>query len=182
MSGWPVLLAHLRYQLGRHGWPGALGLALLIVAAGGYPLLVADVQRRTATAHEELATIKQRQAGGAEHPAGDAADQASAFYKLLPPASAADEAVKTLHAAARERGLGLSQGEYRLTQEGRGAVVRYQVTLPVRGTYPQFRGWLASVLNGLPSLAVEEMSLKRDDAARGEIEARVRLTLFLRAT
>ncbi len=182
MIGWRVVLAHARYQVGRHGWPALLGVALLVAAGAGYPLVVGGIESRAADAREELAALKQKLANRPERQQNDAAERARSFYAQLPPASGAEQAVKTIHEAARDKGVSIHQGEYRMTREGSGPLIRYQLTLPVRGTYPQFRTWLGAVMNGLPSLALEEMNLKRDDAAQGEIVARVRLTLFLRAS
>ena len=40
---------------------------------------------------------------------------------------------------------------------------------------------LVQVLNQLPNVALDEISLKRDDAAASALDAKLRLTLFMRA-
>jgi hypothetical protein len=56
-------------------------------------------------------------------------------------------------------------------------LVRYRMTLPVSGTYPQVRAFVVDVLRDVPAAALDDIQLRRD--AAGRIEARVRFSLFL---
>jgi Tfp pilus assembly protein PilO len=86
-----------------------------------------------------------------------------------------------VQAAARANDLQLEKGEYRLSQERDFALARYQVTLPLRGSYPQVRGFVNDVLDAVPAAALEDLALKREAADDPMLEARVRFTLFLGA-
>ena len=41
--------------------------------------------------------------------------------------------------------------------------------------------WLADLMNALPTIALDGLAVQRDDVGSGRIDARVRLTLFLKA-
>ena len=53
------------------------------------------------------------------------------------------------------------------------------MTLPVLGEYTQVRGFVNSVLDTVPNAAVDELTLKREEIADEQLEARVRFSLFL---
>jgi hypothetical protein len=59
--------------------------------------------------------------------------------------------------------------------------MRYQITVPMRTDYPHIHAWLAQVLAQLPNAALDEVSFKREDAATPELDAKLRLTVFMRA-
>ena len=92
------------------------------------------------------------------------------------------EAIDAIHRAAAANGVKLANGEYRLARDGGARLLRYQITLPARASYPQLRAWIGEVMNAVPSAALDEISFRRDDVGSDSVEARVRLTLFLRAS
>ena len=105
--------------------------------------------------------------------------QLSGFYAFFPLTESVPAALGRVHKAARNHRLTLEKGEYKLSREQGFPVQRYQVTLPVVGQYAQVRGFVNSVLDAVPNAAVDELILKRKDIAAGQLEARVRFSLFL---
>jgi hypothetical protein len=179
VTGFP-LLAHLRYQLQRHGWPAAVGLVLLALAAAWQWRGVDDARARSTQLHSAQSAARQHMARvpSQEQAAGQALAD---FYAGLPPQSSAGEAVAQMHRAAAAHAVQLAQGDYRLTRDAGTALVRYQISLPARAAYPQLRDWLADVMNTQGTVALEDLSLRRDEVSGEPVQARVRLTLFLRA-
>jgi hypothetical protein len=175
-----LTFAHLRFQLARHGWPAATGIALLACAA---VLQFAGVEATRAQASQlraEQAALRQRLAARPqENRTADA--RLAAFYTGLPDAAGTAAAIEAIHHAAGANGVSLAQGEYRLAREAGAPLVRYQITLPAKASYPRLRAWLADTLNAVPAAALDEIAFRRDDAGSATVEARVRLTLFLRA-
>jgi Tfp pilus assembly protein PilO len=84
-----------------------------------------------------------------------------------------------IHAAARSKGLALRSGEYRLERAADQRFARYQITLPVVGSYAQIRGFVGQVLADVPAAALEDITLRRESASSPSLEARIRLTLYL---
>jgi hypothetical protein len=181
VSRWSLPEAYLRFGIGRIGWPAALGLLLLALAALAYPTAMQDLASRQAEVAADISRRQQQLAAAPGGGRGDGPGVAQAAHRNLPGPAAAEALVRRLHESARELGVQIADSEYRPGRTGAGGLIRYQMTLPVRGTYPQIRRWLAEAMNREPALALEELNLKRDDAGAGEIEARLRLILFLRA-
>lgn len=174
------LSAHLRYQFYRHGWPAVAGLVLLVFAAACQWLAVQPLRARTSALHAAQAVARP---AALQAPSQQElqARQLAGFYARLPAASGAPEAVAAIHAAARANGVSLTRGEYRLVRDGNAPLWRYQITLPARATYPRLRAWLGATLLAVPAASLDEISLRRDDSSGDAVEARVRLTLYMRA-
>jgi len=175
-----LLLAHARYQYHRHGWPAALGLALLALAIGAQTMAVPALQAQTTAARETQETLRKR--SPPPRAAQDIAQtQQQALLASLPSgAQASLDTVKTLHRLAATHGVRLASGEYRLARDSGDKLQRYQITLPASASYPQLRAWLADAMNETPTLALDEISLRREDVGTDTLEARLRFTLFVR--
>lgn len=173
-------IAQLRFQCYRHGWPAVVGLALLVGAVGLQLLGATEVRARADRLRAEQAELRKRLAQGPDQPQA-AGGRLAVFYASLPAAADAAGALETIHRAAAANQVELAHGEYRLARDGGGALLRYQLLLPARTSYPQLRAWLAEVMNEVPAVALDELAFRRDDIGSGAVEAQVRLTLFLRA-
>jgi len=54
------------------------------------------------------------------------------------------------------------------------------VTLPVRGTAPQFRDFIGALLRDMPIASIDALRFERKKAAETQLEAQVRVTLHAR--
>lgn len=174
------MLAHLRFQFYRHGWPAAAGLVLIVSAIGwqlfGAPALSAHTMALR-TEQVELRKQLAQQSKPQETPRS----RLEVLYASLPVATDTLAAVKTIHQAAAANGVKLAHGDYRLARDTGTPLLRYQITLPARASYPQLRAWLSDVMNAVPTAALDEINFRRDDVGSPSVESRMRLTLFLRA-
>ena len=163
-------------------WPGLLGVALVVFALAFYALGVRPLHKRAASLEKEVSALSaQISTRGGIAPRPTQRSQLSNFFAFFPVTEALPELLGKVQRAARDNSLQLEKGEYRLTQEREFPLARYQVTLPVKGTYPQVRGFVNDVLAAVPAAALEELALKREGAADPQVEARVRFTVFLAA-
>jgi erythromycin esterase-like protein len=178
-------LKRLRWRLQRAlyamGWAaiGALGLALL--AAGFFVLDVLPLQARVGEMRDRVQRLEaraERQARFAEPGRPDA--RLAAFYEQLPAVQQAPEVVRRLHAHAEEEGLVLERGEYRPLPDPSGKLMRYQLVLPVKGSYPQVKRFLAQALREIPGLALDSISLQREQGGADALEVQLRFTVFMR--
>lgn len=166
----------LEEQVWRAGVPGLLGAALLAVAfslglGGLWPTL--EEQARLSA---ELASAALPAASPA---APDPSRQASRILTTLPRQTEATGALERVFAAADSEGLSVGQGEYILAVDASGALVRYQIRVPLRGSYPQIRRFVGRALEALPTLGLEQIEFQRQSISERELEATVGLTLFL---
>jgi Tfp pilus assembly protein PilO len=170
----------VRRAIVRLGWPGLAGLGLLAFSLG-FALLVTQPERERLTelTSEYARLSAQVRVRGPKAEVPTVRGQLSGFYAFFPLTESVPAALGRVHKAARNHRLTLEKGEYKLSREQGFPVQRYQVTLPVVGQYAQVRGFVNSVLDAVPNAAVDELILKRKDIAAGQLEARVRFSLFL---
>ncbi len=170
------LLARLRYLGRRAGWPALAGAALL--AGAGAIEFDSLPAARGKLAEVRAAIVKARaQRNVPERATADAANLLAA----LPARDALEGIVAAIHQAAAAQGLATGSGEYRSRKEAGGEVLRYEIALPLKGAYTALRAWLADLAAQQPALAIDELSLHRSTAEAGQVEGRLRLSLFLRA-
>ena len=171
-----IWLPGLAWHVRRTGRPGLVGLALLGASAlfifSTHRPMVAEVDRlqsdvgaarREAAAHPGVAApvpVLRTLPGRAEMPA--------VLGELLRQADAAQ--------------LTLDSGKYEISATKGSDVVRYHVSLPVKGPYPQVRQFLDATLKSMPAVAISELSFERKAIGDPAIEAQVRLTIFTRST
>jgi hypothetical protein len=176
----------MRREASRLGVRGLAGLALIVVAIAVAASTWWPAHRRAEAARAETADLRARvhaagplpAAGSPEAIARDATPL-DTFHAWFPPADTLPEWIGRLHTAARRNGLSLDTSTDRL-QVTRGArLARYEITLPVRGTYPQLRGFVAEALAKVPAAALEESQFKRDSVAAPGLEAQLRFALYL---
>lgn len=87
-----------------------------------------------------------------------------------------------IYECSRNYGLMVEQGSYRLLQESPAeSLIRYEITLPVKGDYSAIRGFISQVLIELPTLSLDAISLNRANSGDPMIEAELRMTLYLRS-
>ena len=175
------VLRYARFFAGRLGIAGACGLALLVFAAGflllGVQPLYEEVRVLTARA-ERLA--RPGPAGTTE--AADPAAAVEALLDSLPPLDQAPEFVARLHASAAEHRLVLESGEYHVTHDAEARLARYQVRFPLKGSYVQIRRYVAAAMEGIPSMTLDEFSIRRASIGAREVEARVQFALLFAET
>jgi hypothetical protein len=171
--------ARLEAGLRRLGAAGVLGLGLALACAGFYVSALAPLEKEAAAQRLALERMKARTPHRPVSAGGDREEAVRRFQALFPSASDLTGEVEKLHRLARRAGLDLAQGEYRLERRPNG-LWAYRVTLPVRGTYPQFRDFLGAVLKDMPIASLDALRFERKRAAETQLEAQVRVTLYAR--
>lgn len=171
--------ARLERSLHKLGAAGIAGIGILLACAAFYAGTLAPLEQRI---DAERAALERLRVASAYQPVS-AADSREAglgrFYALFPSAGSLSSEVERLHGMASKSGLQLSQGEYRLERHAEG-LWAYRITLPVRGTYEQFRGFLSAVLTGMPVASLDALRFERKRALDMQLEAQVQITLHVR--
>ena len=169
-----------RRAVGLLAWPGLLGLVLVLLASGIYLYQVQPKTTRLATLKRDSASLKLRieQAAKTGLPETSDQDDVAKFYGFFSDATLSTWLNK-LYAAAAAQKLVLEQGEYRISPSKNGKLVRYQITLPVKGNYLQIRQFVAQSLVDVPVAALEDITFKREGIGATEVETRIKFTLFL---
>jgi hypothetical protein len=113
-------------------------------------------------------------------PAAPSIDNLDVFYAALGPRRYAEQQVKTLFTLAAKNGLSLSQGEYKTGYDRNARVTTYQVNLPVKGSYGAIWQFAMGALRAIPFASLDDISFRRDTIGDPGVEARLRLTLYLK--
>lgn len=172
------------YWLKTLGWPGWAGAGLLVCAALFHVWMIAPSTTRLEQARQEAVAAsealkkmaQQGIAGGGNQESGLAA-----FYRFFPPMADAPDWLGKIYSAAARQSISLEQGEYRLIGNKDERLAVYQINLPLRGSDRQIRNFVAEVLNQVPVAALEDISFQRQAIGSPEVQAKVRLLLYLRA-
>jgi len=109
-----------------------------------------------------------------------APDNLAAFYGALGDRRGVEQHVRTLFGLATKSGLVLRQGEYKQGYDRNAHVYTYQVNLPVKGSYQAIWQFAMAALRAIPFASLDDISFHRDAIGDTTVEARLRLTLYLR--
>jgi hypothetical protein len=168
----------LRTFLQRHraGWPAAAGAAMLLGAALLWLFALKPLDSENDRLLRSVSEASRRPQGAPRASDGPLA-QVRVYESRLPPVATSADWAGRIYKIGRANGLVLPSGDYRLEAKADDRVLRYRVTLPVTGSYPQVRDFVLEVLRDVPSAALDDIQLRRD-AGGTRLEARIRLSLF----
>lgn len=129
--------------------------------------------------HEQASALQQQLLQAPVGSSAEAATSGVARPLELPRVEQLPVIVGTLLAGAQAAGLELQTGSYRLVPGKGGAPTRYEIGLPVNGSYPGIRQFIESSLAAVPTLALDGLSLERPDVASPNVEVEVRFVVFV---
>lgn len=165
------------------GWPGAVGLGLAVFAAAFYWSWLKPEEARLEVLQQTTDRAGQQAAALAGLPRPLATEEKLAsFYQFFPRTNGVPDQLEKIYAVAEKQALRLEQGDYRAVRDGVGRLVRYQITLPVKGTYPQIRQFVGGVLTEIPTIALENIQFERQKIGDVAVEAKIKLTMYLERT
>jgi Tfp pilus assembly protein PilO len=173
------LRASLLRSLQRAGWAGALGVGLMAFAlAFGYTVSTDQTRRQEQLAAERSLLLKAASGSAADQRPD--AERLAAFYARFPALDELPARLQELHRLAETHGVVLARADYRASRDAGTGLSRVSLSLPASGAFEPVYQWLAEVLATMPEVALESLSIKREDTAAGEVEVELRLAIFLR--
>jgi Tfp pilus assembly protein PilO len=175
-----AVLLHL-YRL-RHNL-GFAGLAGLAVAAGGlalYLLAVLPAERRAQSSAEQLLHLRMHSETAVAELSRIGDDAAlGEFYGQFPVMQDLPEMLKTLHALAQKHGITLDSGDFKFGNIEGDKLLRYEITLPVKCSYPNMRSFVEEAAHKLPTMGLSEINLKREAVGDNMVQAKLDFVLYL---
>lgn len=163
------------------GWPGVAGMLCIFGVLSYLAFGMIPAWQQVQTLEVQLAQHTDRQPGAASPVATpDRMDKPlDVFHRTLPAQLEATTAIDHIYALAGQQNIVLESGEYALGIDPRTQLARYQIILPLRGSYPQLRLFLHALLNDMPGLVLEDIDVQRKQISDSELQGRLRLTLYL---
>ena len=169
-----------RRLLRRLGAPGLAGMALAVLAPtillGGVLPLHDDIE----IMRRQLAQQPAQPATPVMSPEQVLMAELAAFEQRFPGVENLSDQLDALFKLTRRHGLNVDKGEYVLVERPGGAMRRFEVTLPLSGTYPQIRALLLAALDKLPAAALADVALEREKIADSRARAILRFVFFVR--
>ncbi|WAC00383.1 type 4a pilus biogenesis protein PilO [Pseudomonas putida] len=176
----PLILQEQLRRIGPVGLAGAVVavLAVALALAGVLPQWQAlrELRASEADASAQVERVRRGELKIAVKPEQQALDS---LRQRLPGQPEASELIERLYRLASAERISLARGEYALGIDPKTQLARYQIVLPVRGSYPQIRGFVRGLLGQLPTLVLEDMELQRKRIGDSELNGRLRMTLYL---
>jgi hypothetical protein len=157
---------------------GITGLAaLLLFAAAGvfFTFVLQPLKDKSATLQSRALSVGQ---AGPGH-AGNAAQKVGAVYDYLKKPETTTDWLAKLYAIGTATGVELQSASYK-TQDTPGTKLeRYEIVVPLTGSYTQMRDFLKRSLAEIPVLSLDQVSLKRESRREGTVQAELHLTLHM---
>ena len=163
-------LYRLRDEL---GFAGAAGIALFAAAALFMVLVLQPLKEKSRGLELRAGTAAPRSQTGTQ-----AAEKLGAVYRYLEKPEETTDWLAKLYAIGKATGVELQSASYR-TREAGGRLERYEIVLPLTGSYPQMRDFLKRSLAEIPVLSLDQISLKREGRRDGTVQAELHLTLHM---
>jgi hypothetical protein len=170
-------LHRLRYRLGIAGLAGlAVGVAGLALTL----LVVLPAERQAQLSAEKLQHLRLQPKTSVVEPVikGDSAALAE-FYAQFPAMHELPDQLKTLNDLARKHEIKLEHGEFKISSIDGEKLLSYEITLPVKCSYPHLRSFIEAAAVKLPTLGLSSINLKREAVGDNLVQAKLDFILYL---
>jgi len=105
--------------------------------------------------------------------------QLAAFYGYFDRGDKLTELLATLHVVGKSTGIEVKRADYRMTSSPERRLDRYQVVMPVRGSYRSVRLFIATALRELPTMSLDQVQFQRKEIGDTTVDAQVSFTFHL---
>jgi hypothetical protein len=180
-----LLLARLRFAAANLQVLPLLAFLLAIAAALAQLFLLPGREAAIEEAERQLASLERKtRRAMIEHQSEHQDEHLSPedirarLLERFPSENQLNTELGRLIEMATQQGLQVPSGDYRLMPGKDGLFDRYVLSLPVKGNYRAIRRYVMAVRNEFPDLAVDDITLRRDNIGSPEVEAQLRFVLF----
>jgi len=174
----------IRLALARLGWGNAIACFLCLLGLAGWAWVIPHMKTQLQDREQAIASAERMLQRPSPVTTNDvlSADEErlETFYATLGEKNQVEQQIKVLFAIAGKADLALNQAEYKSAFIKHGHFHTYQILLPVNGTYRAIRQFCEATLLTLPFASIDELDFKREAIANRTVEAKVRLTLYLK--
>jgi hypothetical protein len=164
------------------GWPGIIAVGLLVMCLPFYFSTIRPMQLNLEAKQQDFNLSRDRALShdAIDHSLDTPSEQLVQFYKFFPSEKTSPHWLGLMVDIAEKKGLALNHGEYAVVRDSVGQLRRFKITLPVQGTYPQIRQYLAALIESVPSMSLENVQFEREDINETDLQAKIKLVLYLR--
>lgn len=152
---------------------GIMGLAALLIFAGAGLFFTFTLQ----PLKDKHRVLEARASAAAPVQSVSPSDKLNAVYEYLNKPESTTDWLAKLYAIGRATGVELHSASYKTAAAAGGRLERYEIVVPLTGSYTQMRDFLKRSLAEIPVLSLDQISLKRETRRDGTVQAELRLTL-----
>jgi len=171
------LKAELLYS--RQGVLPFVATALLLLAVLFGVLVVPGQIAAKDSAERELDKLTQQQLSARSKPQQRLSPAQSLSRVLSDPQTTNSQLLALLDFAA-SNGVTVVQADYRRVEDTQKAYSRLQISLPVKADYPSLRRFMYNALAEIPSLSLDQLIVKREQANGAQVDAQLIMSLWQR--
>lgn len=177
-------MKRLAWHLQRNGASLALWLGCALIAGTLllHALVVRPLEAEIETLRAQRTGVRDNQLdrlGNDLRRSDTAADQLARFYSYFARDGQLTERLGRVHETAQSLGLELKRADYKLISVPERKLDRYQMMMPLQGSYPVVRRFITTVLREQPTLAIEQVQFQRKDIAVDGLDAQISITFYL---
>lgn len=192
----PPMLKHVQFStiywlVGRIiqqlGALGLLGVSMVIASVLLFGLKITSANEALVIAEQHLnkKTIEAEQPSSQQKIAQKKPEDFD-FYSVFPNTSDLSTTLQTFKSTASKNRLALNQGNYKFTLISKNEtklqdIVKYEIKLPLTGSYIEIRTFVNEILLQLPTLALSDVQLTRDSSISPTIDANLTFIFFARS-
>lgn len=159
-----------------YGW-GSIAAIAIVIAALGMQLCALQVSSQAEKLRSTLSN-KLRSSHNQPRPIElNDVQRVAALEALLPASERIPEIVQQLIALAGRENLVLGSGEYRV-QNQRAGTLSYHIRFPIIGNAAAIQQFVVGAMNEHRTLALESLSMHRENVAAADVEANVQFVLL----
>jgi hypothetical protein len=177
------IVPYASYAANRIGKLGIVGLSMCMFSVIAF--VSTNVPLRQELASQTVNLDAARSTAADERSGRTSAtpqQHATNFVASLPTPNDVPIIMGSIVAVAAATGIELESGTYEYVLADSDSIARYQMSLPVIGSYPQVRKFIENVLAAVPAVALESMRLERDSVGDQVVAADLKFSILLGAT
>jgi len=165
----------------RLGVAGVVGLALLVLAVAIFVAGIYPIQRSIESLRHQLSVrpIQAVESVPELTPEQSLLMDLALFGQRFATVDKLSDQLDILFQLTDQHHLTVDKGEYALNERAGGMLRRFEVTLPVSGTYPDIRNFIQQMLEKLPATALSNLELERDKISDGHVKATLHIVIFV---
>ena len=169
-------LETLLWRVRRLGPARVGGVALLLAALLALALVVWPQRQQADLLRDQLISMP----AAATSAAKPMVDATARFVAALPTRAQLPDVMDKVLATAGEAGVVLDRGSYDFVLAKGAAIGRYEMSLPVTGSYRSIRSFIEGTLASNPAIALDAMQLQREDVQTDALLVELKFVVFTR--
>lgn len=173
-----IVAWHFRRKLNQFGWGGVIGLMLLTLCVPFYLLAVIPNATEMQLYEKKVRLVPSHSTIDINKFRLNPKDQLSKFYQVFPKLNNYHGSLETLHRAATAWNISLNRGDYALVRDKSNKLIRYEISLPIKGNYVDIRNFLSQILADAPNISLDSVNFERQEITDTTVDAQIKLTLY----